>query len=268
MPRIATLKSTREGENDEDDRDGQEFYAGGANTGPQGGGSGLSVLGPPGGGDSSDPFAQMVARAAQGGPPPEGAGATASEGEAGMVTITLFSDGFTVDDGPLRPLSDPENRGFIESVNSGFCPPELVKDGKPSNVRLKDNRKEKYSAPPTPPGPAYTAFAGDGRTMAAASAGPRITASHGGKVTVDEGEATLRVQVRFPNGKRLVHKFNKTHTLSDLFSVVEASEHFAGLESYELMNQSLSPPEPLLASSESSLLTELGLGGGVVTVRE
>jgi hypothetical protein len=189
MPRIATLKSTSEGS--DDDRDGQEFYAGGANAGPQGGGSGLSVLGPSGGdGDAADPFSQMIARAR--GAAAEGAGGSSGEDVAGMVTITLYSDGFTVDEGPLRPLTDPENRAFIESVNSGFCPPELVKDGKPSNVRLKDNRKEKYTPPAAP---AYVAFSGGGQTMGVAPTGPRIPASHSGKVTVNESEPTLRVQV-------------------------------------------------------------------------
>jgi hypothetical protein len=78
----------------------------------------------------------------------------------------------------------------------------------------------------------------------------------------------IYLQIRFPHNKRLVHKFNKTHTLGDLFSVIEASEHFGGLTEYELMNQGQSPPQPLLPTDEASLLTDLGLAGGVVMVRE
>ena len=35
------------------------------------------------------------------------------------VAIKFWSNGFSVDDGPLRSLEDPENKQFLDSVTRG-----------------------------------------------------------------------------------------------------------------------------------------------------
>lgn len=40
--------------------------------------------------------------------------------------ITLYKNGFTVDDGPLRDLESPENRKFVQALVSGFIPAEVT----------------------------------------------------------------------------------------------------------------------------------------------
>lgn len=52
------------------------------------------------------------ARSAQGGAPPSSEGAS-------RRTITMYRNGFVVDDGPFRPLEDPENVRFLRDINSG-----------------------------------------------------------------------------------------------------------------------------------------------------
>lgn len=42
-----------------------------------------------------------------------------------MRKITLFKNGFKVDDGEFRDLSNEENRKFVEAINEGFVPPEV-----------------------------------------------------------------------------------------------------------------------------------------------
>jgi len=36
--------------------------------------------------------------------------------------VTLYANGFTVDDGPFRSLVDPANKPFVDAMNQGFVP--------------------------------------------------------------------------------------------------------------------------------------------------
>lgn len=54
-------------------------------------------------------------------------------------TITFWSNGFSVDDGPLRNAQDPENAAFLADVNQGNMPAELMgADGNPEACRARD----------------------------------------------------------------------------------------------------------------------------------
>lgn len=44
------------------------------------------------------------------------------------VTMKLWRDGFSVNDGPLRAYSDPSNREFLDSIRRGEIPTELRQD--------------------------------------------------------------------------------------------------------------------------------------------
>jgi len=96
-----------------------EHYSGGER-------SGMATLGPEDvGGQSSDPNDPWAAARA--------AGALLGQGEqpadANSSTITIYADGFTVNNGPLRPMSDPANKKFMDDIHSGVCPDELKKEG-------------------------------------------------------------------------------------------------------------------------------------------
>ena len=39
-----------------------------------------------------------------------------------QTIITMYRNGFTVDDGPLRDLTSPENRSFLASLERGQAP--------------------------------------------------------------------------------------------------------------------------------------------------
>ena len=87
------------------------------------GGSGLAVLGPPpsssnrGGAGVFDNIVQRASNPSDGSstPPP------LSEG-SNHRRITMYRNGFTVDDGPLRDLVSPESRAFITSLENGDVP--------------------------------------------------------------------------------------------------------------------------------------------------
>lgn len=45
-----------------------------------------------------------------------------SGGEAGRRLVTMYRNGFSVDDGPLRDLESPESRAFLASLERGEAP--------------------------------------------------------------------------------------------------------------------------------------------------
>jgi UBX domain-containing protein 1 len=42
------------------------------------------------------------------------------------VKITLWQNGFQVDEGPLRDYNAPENKEFMKEITAGYVPKELV----------------------------------------------------------------------------------------------------------------------------------------------
>lgn len=89
------------------------------------GGSGLAVLGPPPSSSNRNlaggVFDKIVQQASN--PNEEEKGPLPiSEGEGNSRRITLYRNGFTVDDGPLRDLTSPESRAFIATLENGDVP--------------------------------------------------------------------------------------------------------------------------------------------------
>ena len=79
------------------------------------------------------------------------------------VRITLYQNGFTVDNGEFREYETPENKEFMKELNQGYVPKELrEKHNKPIGVCLEDKRNSKYR-PPTPP--KYVAYQGEGQSL-------------------------------------------------------------------------------------------------------
>ncbi len=79
------------------------------------GGSGVNVLGPPDADDQS--LFSQIGRSAQ------AAGAVQeSTASANSRRITIYRNGFTVDDGPLRDPHAPENQEFIRDLSRGMVP--------------------------------------------------------------------------------------------------------------------------------------------------
>ncbi|CAI0550934.1 unnamed protein product [Linum tenue] len=61
-------------------------------------------------------------------------------------TITLWRNGFTVNDGPLRRLNDPANADFLESVQRSECPRELDPADRRTKVHLDLVRRDENFA--------------------------------------------------------------------------------------------------------------------------
>lgn len=91
----------------------------------------------------------------------------ANEGKGGApkteLKITLYSNGFQIDDGPLREYNIPENQQFMKELNKGYVPKEIQNKYKGGvSVGLSDKRAEEFR-PPTPP--RYVAYSGSGQSM-------------------------------------------------------------------------------------------------------
>lgn len=262
----------------------QELYAGGVDN--RGGGSGLSVLGPPpsssraGGGASV--FDSIVSKAQN----PGAAGGSAHEDDdeddrpVGGVPngrkITLYRNGFTVDDGPLRDLTSPESRDFIAKLEKGEVPAELSAGAVPRtngrqhviDINLNDKRSEDYVAPPPP---AYVAFSG-GNSLGSSSSSS--SSSGVGVFTpavlslvsvpdVDESQPTTTLQVRMHDGKKLKIKINQNRSVLQLAAVISRDGSTGDL-SFAL--SAGFPPKDLTAFEAT--IAEAGLLGAVVSLKK
>ncbi len=72
----------------------------------------------------------------------------------GTVVIKFFKQGFVVDDGELRSLEDPKNQAFLDSIQRGVVPDEIMekhpsakKSGSFLDVQTEDHRQEDYVPP-------------------------------------------------------------------------------------------------------------------------
>lgn len=251
MANIAGVYDKEKNEKDKDDKQ-NKYYVGGADG--RGGGSGLSVIGPP---EEDDPYSGIKANATSG---EEG-------GEGNGRVITLYSNGFTVDDGPFRSLTDPSNQAFIDAMNNGFVPDELRAKGASEDVdvRLVNKSGEEYKPPPPP---TYVAYSGGGQSTGASAAQAGAVANaaavaEAGVPTVDEALPVASVVVRLMSGKRLKARLNMNHTVNHLHALIHAAGAGEG-EAYVLMAGF--PPAQLTEGAQT--IEAAGVAGSQVTQKK
>ena len=176
--------------------------------------------------------------------------------------ITMYANGFTIDDGPFRPLDDPENQAFIKDVGRGLIPRELEAGAKNGafNLELVDKRGDEY----TPP--SYVAFSGGGHslgTSAPAAAGAQAGVLGAGEEApppaVDEAQPTTTLQIRLANGKRIRAKVNLTHTLRHVDALIR--QEGGGGAPYHLLGGY--PPKQL--NDLDASIEDAGLKGAALT---
>ncbi|XP_053677424.1 NSFL1 cofactor p47 [Anopheles nili] len=253
---IATIHSLNSSSSEDEDEQGQAFYAGGSER------SGQQVLGPPRKNPIKD-YVSEIFRSAQDGSletfdpsddssgpgssfytgagyrlgqteddhqevTPRGSRSASGSQASEVVTLTLWRQGFVINDGELRLYEDPANRDFFESIKRGEIPEELRSKGQTMfRVELKDNRREEYVKRNKP----YQAFGGSGQTlgspvppMATTSSSSNTTSSGSSnneqnekraseELTLDSSQPTTMLQIRLTDGSRLSARFNQTHTV-------------------------------------------------------
>ncbi|KAK4538447.1 hypothetical protein CDCA_CDCA17G4472 [Cyanidium caldarium] len=185
-------------------------------------------------------------------------------------SIIFYRNGFVVDDGELRPYTDPGNAEFLRDIDAGVVPRELEEpDAANWNVNLIDRKHEEYQPPRGTS--AVRAFHGTGyrleeRDAAAATTSARAEESSSAPSAarpVDPTQPRTQVQVRLIDGSRLVLELNATHTVADLRQhIVKAHPEYASVP-FDL--QTPMPKRPL--ADERQTLAEAGLQNAVVLQR-
>lgn len=219
----------------------QEYYAGGEK-------SGIAVS------DPNDPAEAVMRQAREHRSQPD-----RSPDEVN-IKVTLYLNGFRVDDGDFRDYALPGNKEFMALLNQGRVPPEIsVKtQGKPVSISLEDKRKEQYVPPPPPP---YTAFSGGQATSASLATviAPVDVTAEG--PSVDTTQPTTTIQLRFHNGERKTLTVNLTTRIAQLYEYAALAAPVVG--SFELLSGF--PPTPL--RDQSLTVQAAGVAGSAVIQR-
>uniref|UniRef100_A0A915CW91 SEP domain-containing protein n=1 Tax=Ditylenchus dipsaci TaxID=166011 RepID=A0A915CW91_9BILA len=152
MSNIHGLDSMNSG-NSSDGSDGNNkgkspgFYVGGSTN------SGQEVLGPPGRDNAA--FADRLFNAARNAgaqelPVESSASATTSQTGPVVVIFNVWTNGFSIDDGPLRTSDDPQNGAFMRALVTGRVPEELAAVHPGREIDLQLVRKESEYVAPKP----------------------------------------------------------------------------------------------------------------------
>lgn len=186
-----------------------------------------------------------------------------------LHSIYFWSNGFTVDDGPLRSFDDPEHASFLESIKNSECPAELAPADGRSKVNVNLVRKEEKCPEPVK---RSAPFQGGGRTLvtpsentapsdttSAATASSTAAASKTKTITVDDSLPSTSLQIRFADGSRVVARFNTSHTISDVRAFVDATRPG---ETSDYTLQVGFPPKPI--DDATKTIKEAGVANSVI----
>lgn len=174
------------------------------------------------------------------------------------LKLTVYKNGFIIDDGPFRPITEPINQKFMAEIKKGYIPDELVKKGyKDLGIALDSKESEDYVKPVEPK--RFTAFTGAGQSLGHVdTAGFHVNKDvHS---NVDTSKPMCKINIRLFNGETITGEFNMGNTLKDVINyVVKAS----GNSNFQLLDGF--PPRPLTAFDKT--IEELRLNGSTLTQR-
>ncbi|KAL3850901.1 hypothetical protein ACJIZ3_012783 [Penstemon smallii] len=184
--------------------------------------------------------------------------------ESLVHNIVFWRNGFTVNDGPLRRLNDPENAPFLESIQKSECPKELEPADRRSSVHVNLIRRDEDCPEPEV---RRVPFQGVGRTLGSSSSTEEIVAApvHSAPtpsvgLVLDRSLPSTSIQLRLADGTRMVAHFNHHHTIADIRSFIDASRP-GGSRSYQLQTVGF-PPKVL--TDQAQTIEQAGLLNSVV----
>ncbi|KAJ7338853.1 hypothetical protein JRQ81_012755 [Phrynocephalus forsythii] len=140
-------------------------------------------------------------------------------GQDVQILLKLWRNGFSLDDGELRPYTDPANAQFLESK----IPAELQRlvHGGHINLDMEDHQEQEYERPRLK----FKAFSGEGQKLGSLT--PEIVSTPSSPeeedksfldapVVIDDSMPTTKIQIRLADGSRLIQRFNQTHRIIDI----------------------------------------------------
>ena len=175
------------------------------------------------------------------------------DAEVATRQITLWRDGFSVEDGPLLRYDEPRNMETLRTIQDGTAPTSVlnVRFGQRVELHVAKRTGEAYVAPPPKP---MKPFSGGGNRLgaptpaaapsaststpasASASAPAQQSTSEGGaKFEVDGTKPVTTLQIRLGDGTRQTARFNHDHTIGDIRNWLNAANPGMAARSYVLM---------------------------------
>jgi len=245
----------------DDEKDSNNRFVGG--IGAQGGGSGLAVepnADERAQGNASDSIFNLAEAAGPDDTP-----------EDMQRSITMYRDGFTVDDGPYRRLDDPANSKFLRSLARGQTPEELRGDGPGGNttVALIDKRNQDYVE-------TFKSFSGAGQSLGGSAAASSSAGSGDASSGLFDpsslsppsedpaGAATTSIAVRMLDGSRKVVKIALGATVAELASRAVVASNTTIEVPFRIVAGF--PPKPLADGNQS--VEDAGLKGARVQLQK
>ena len=193
------------------------------------------------------------------------AAAGGGDGDNAIANITLYANGFAVNDGAFHDTSDDSNQAFMKDLNEGNVPRRLeallkeqgqLPKSRTISVNLVDKHTEHFK-------PKFDFRKTHGQSLGGASssevagfkgATPRL-------VKVDPNAAKATVQVILTGRKRVREQFNMTHTVLDVYRHIMA---VSGVQQdFKLMAGF--PPKPL--TDPSATVKDAKLHGASIEQR-
>ncbi|XP_024960813.1 plant UBX domain-containing protein 4-like [Cynara cardunculus var. scolymus] len=177
--------------------------------------------------------------------------------------IAFWRNGFTVNDGPLRRLDDPENAPFLESIRKSECPRELEPADRRSSVNVNLIRRDENHPEVVA---TQVAFQGLGRTLGrnpdevAPEPNTSNPAPTFGGLVLDPTLPSTSIQLRLADGTRMIAHFNHHHTVADIRAFINASRP-DGSRAYQLQTVGF-PPKQLTDPNQT--IDQAGLANSVV----
>ncbi|XP_001960933.3 UBX domain-containing protein 2B [Drosophila ananassae] len=182
-----------------------------------------------------------------------------TDDEHTMVVLHLWSEGFSLDDGTLRPYAVPENERFLRAVLRGDFPDEMVDNRPRVELSVQDHTNERFRTL------SRKQFLGPGRSLVNPS--PRIALPIPGSqvamqaVQLNERAAMTTVQMRLADGSRVAGRFNLTHNIADLYRYARLARPQFSDRSFVLMT---SFPRQELQETDTRTLGQANLCNVVV----
>ncbi|SBT30489.1 ubiquitin regulatory protein, putative [Plasmodium ovale wallikeri] len=145
--------------------------------------------------------------------------------------ITLYKNGFIVDNGEFRDLEIEENKKFMENIEAGILPKEFSGVDKTLNVAIKDKSNEIYTKEKCTG--ENSLYKGQGIKLGSNNSSgmseeeinklvSTCSPNNIMKINIDENKPITILHIRLYNGKKVTQKFNYDHTVEDLFQYVHS----------------------------------------------
>ncbi|OEU05963.1 SEP-domain-containing protein, partial [Fragilariopsis cylindrus CCMP1102] len=187
-------------------------------------------------------------------------------------TITMYANGFLVDDGPYRRLDDPANADFLTSLARGQTPSELRGDGNGGNITvgLIDKRKEDYIE-------TFRNFSGEGNTLRSGNDatvdGTATTTTTdifdpsslpSPEANTSDSSDITSIAVRMLDGSRKILKISCNGTLEQLAALAVQASNTTIDQPFRIIAGY--PPIPLL--DPIATITQAGLQGSQIQLQK